>query len=107
MKTFDLLDIAVSGRERRQEQADANLWALIKAGNVAAINKQLHEPERALCDDCQERPGTNQLKSAGTDTLLCEVCIEDDRRQRNRLPRFRNRDERDAWMAGSRTHGEI
>jgi hypothetical protein len=65
------------------------------------------QAELALCDACQERPGTTETTCTGIDTLLCEVCIEDDRREMLRLPRFRNRDERDAWMAGSRARGEI
>jgi hypothetical protein len=87
---------------------DITNWGIdriIDACDQAA--KKQAQPEYGRCDDCQERPGTQVIKSAGTDTLLCDVCTEDDRRQMHRLPRFRNRDERDAWMAGSKARGEI
>lgn len=107
MKTSDLLDIAVSGRERRQEQADANLWALIKAGNVAAINKQLHEPELGTCDTCGERPGDRIATEARLS--ICEECDAEEhaRMLGRKVIKFRTRDERDAYEAGVRARGEI
>lgn len=32
--------------------------------------------ERALCECCQLRPGTRHIMAQGTETLVCEECIE-------------------------------
>jgi formylmethanofuran dehydrogenase subunit E len=87
MNTFELMNVAFTALERRKEQKPS--------------------PDVALCDDCGERTGTNKIVSAGTDTLLCDECVEDDYREMRRLPRFRTNDERDAYEAGVRARGEI
>jgi hypothetical protein len=67
-------------------------------------------PVIADCDVCSERPGSGWVNAAGgIETWVCDECIDEehDRMLGRRLPRFRTRDERDAYMAGSKAYGEI
>lgn len=63
------------------------------------------EPELGPCDTCGERPGDRIATEARIS--VCAECDEAEYRQMRRLPRFRNRDERDAYEAGVRARGEI
>jgi uncharacterized Fe-S radical SAM superfamily protein PflX len=63
------------------------------------------EREFGPCDICEDRPGVRKVEPSGI--CVCDECDQVEFRNMHRLPRFRNRDERDAYMAGSKTHGEI
>lgn len=90
MNTFDLMNIAFTALERRRESKPS--------------------PAVANCDVCDERPGERMAKAAGgVDTWICEQCDEEEhaRMLGRKVIQFRTRDDRDAYEAGSRTHGEI
>lgn len=104
MKTFDLIDIAFTGRERREEEADASLFDALMTGNLRAVAKQLYpEAQLGTCQICNERPGDLLIQG----NSVCDECDQEHYGPIARLPRFRTNDDRDAYEAGSRTHGEI
>ena len=64
----------------------------------------------ADCDVCGERPGDGWVNAAGgIETWVCDQCIDEEhaRMLGHRLPQFRSADDRDAYMAGVRSRGEI
>lgn len=83
MNTFDLINVAFTALEKRRDAKPS--------------------PEIGTCDVCGERPGDLVIKGQS----VCNECDHDHYGPIARLPRFRTNDERDAWMAGSKTRGEI
>lgn len=61
------------------------------------------QAELGTCQICNERPGDLLIKG----NSVCDECDQEHYGPIARLPRFRTREDRDAYEAGVRARGEI